>query len=488
MSSTEKSAATGSNGGENSESSRPDTRDSLTFNSSISKELVKSVVPADSEQSMHAGTGDCFLLQDLPSKCTVGLDTIALTVDGKTFKGFRDIPPGPHFLWISESGAISRCGYWFVTEDHGKVRVKQWDRRNETLSDASMSIVSERTTGIEQIRPHLVPHSYKGDSKRVPERSPSPDPDFTSDSQGIWHTLTSAITPSFLARVTGRDNVSEWLIDTTDGAKDSLSSHESNQRTGRYLDFLFHHDLIHNHSLLDMAPGAVEGSDTTSLILSLLNLDPNTGSQKPPAQPSTITADTLLAEFQFTFLTGLHLGNHTCIEQWWDLLLKIILPAQRLISLRPKMVASVLTVFYTQMVYNDKYIDHAVDPATSTDAAHSGSKAQCPSASMLDTIPRDKARLKRALTTYRAHIQRVGGEGDAAEHGKVVEVFRDLEGWFLSYGWDLSGDQPTDKHASLEDSRKWPRTLTALTKPEEEKPNAYFGPSTGIPFYPLITG
>jgi A1 cistron-splicing factor AAR2 len=231
------------------------------------------------------------------------------------------------------------------------------------------------------------------------------------------------------------------------------------------MDFLFHQDIIHNQSLLHMAPGAVEGNDTTPLILSLLNLDPEAGTPKPPPAPvDTIlprqtsplsparSADTMLAEFQGTFLTGLHLGNHACIEQWWNLLLKVILPAQRLISLRPDLVASLLTVFYTQMVYNDKYVDHAVvDPSTSAAAAHTGT-AHATSASMLDTIPRNTSRLKRALTVYRDRIEGASRkEGDAPELMRLMEVFRLLEEWFVKHRWDLVDDGPTEEYGSRQE-------------------------------------
>ena len=74
-------------------------------------------------------SGDVFLVLGLPGGFTVGCDTVALTTkaaaSGPEFLGFRDLPPGPHFIWISEPNALTRSGYWFVTKSMGDVRVKQ---------------------------------------------------------------------------------------------------------------------------------------------------------------------------------------------------------------------------------------------------------------------------------------------------------------------------------------------------------------------------
>lgn len=375
-------------------------------------------------------TGDCFLLLDLPAKLTIGLDTLALTAEGKNFLGFRDIPAGPHFLWLSEQGAISRCGYWFVTVQQGQARIKKWDRYNEILGDAADD--QEQRASIEQIYPKLMPHNYKGEEKdtqtapRVAKQIFPPDPDFAKDSLTIWTKLTSAITPNFLNRVTGETNTQEWLLDTTDGATGAHPLLQSNQSSpaNSQLHFLFQQDII---DLQLLSRRDATQSDTTSRILAVLN-------------NHTATEADILAEFQFTFLTGLYLSNYPCLEQWWHLLLKIILQAHGLVFQRPELVRDLLQAFHAQLVYNERYVDFAGDEKEAETCA-----------SVLDTIPRNKARLRRALAVYKRRL-----EGDLAgnkggelteQQREIGKAFGQLEGWFWRYGWDL-------KEEDVEESRR----------------------------------
>lgn len=418
--------------------------------------------------------GDCFIIIALPDKFTVGLDTIALTTsNGKDFRGFRDIPPGPHFLWMSEPGAISRCGYWFVTGQHGEVRVKQWDRYNEVLGDAASQFeVREQKRSIEETYPTLVPHNFQGDvastitappppPKDQPRRGsvPDPDPEFTQDNVLIWRGLTSAISPAFLSRVTGKKTVSEWLVDTTDSAKGDIRFQASTKLmksiVGSQLDFLFQQDII-DLQLLNIVGGGHSSDDTTPRILTLLHNSNRSSASSEFSNPSApiVSESDILAELQFTFVTGLHLGNYTCIEQWWHLLLKIILRAHQLVLSRPTLVRFLLQTFHAQMVYNDRYIDQAAaaeHPGRATDPYRTEASApkdgELSTQSILETIPRNKAKLREALTVYKRRLnQALLGERNniSPEQGAVGHAFADLEAWFWRYGWDLRSDYNDD--------------------------------------------
>ncbi|KAB5557870.1 AAR2 protein-domain-containing protein [Coniochaeta sp. 2T2.1] len=419
-------------------------------------------------------TGDCFIIIGLPDKFTVGLDTIALTTsNGKDFRGFRHIPPGPHFLWMSEPGAISRCGYWFVTGQRGEVRVKQWDHYSEVLGDAASHFDElEQRKNIEETYP-LMPHNFQGDVASTitppppppkddqPRRGsiPDPDPDFTADNLSIWHQLTSAINPAFLSRVTGKKTVSEWLVDTTDGARGDIP-HDPTKLiksiVGSQLDFLFQQDII-DLQLLNITAGDHSADDTTPRILALLNNSSkrsSTSSQSPT--PPTTETD-ILAELQFTFLTGLHLGNYTCIEQWWHLLLKILLRAHALVLSHPSLTRSVLQTLHAQMVYNDRYIDHAAraeSPSRSTDPYYTSSRVPKDDVnSILETIPHNKAKLREALTVYKRRLNQAllqEGRGISPDQGAVGRAFADLEAWFWRFGWDLRSDYREDDTAPAE--------------------------------------
>lgn len=443
--------------------------------------------------------GDCFVIIDLPDEFTIGLDTIALTTrDGMKFKGFRDIPPGPHFLWLSESGAISRCGYWFVTGEQGQVRVKQWDKYNEVLGEAaSMFEVREHKKKIEETYPRLMPHNFQGDAastiappppppKDRPRRGSVLDLDFTGDNIAIWHQLTSGTTPSFLDRVTGKKRVTEWLVDTTDGAKGEFRSKEATRLlkaiSGSQLDFLFQQDIIDLH-LLNIAAGDQAGNDTTSRIVALLNKNStnlNLASSLSSLPPTpTVTETDIIADLQFTFLTGLHLGSYTCIEQWWHLLLKIILRAHHLVLSRPHLTSCILLTFHCQMVYNDRYIDHAAvaeHPDHSTDpyqtAAGAGRDGEVSTNSILETIPRNKAKLREALTVYKRRLnQALLGERNkiSPEQAAVGQAFAGLEAWFWRYGWDLRSDYEDQREAGADAAAASGRMVLSDSDSEDER-------------------
>lgn len=411
--------------------------------------------------------GDCFVILGLPDKFTVGLDTIALTTsNGRDFRGFRDIPPGPHFLWMSEPGAISRCGYWFVTGPRGDVRVKQWDRYNEVLGDASSQFeVREQKRSIEETYPSLMPHNFQGNAasnvaapsllppKDQPRRGsiPDPDPEFTAGNIAIWQQLTSAVNPAFLARVTGKKSVSEWLVDTTDGAKGDMRFQEPSRLiksiVGSQFDFLFQQDIIDIQLLNITAGDHQSNSDTTPRILALLRHSDSSSasSASSDASPSgpVITESDILAELQFTFLTGLHLGNYTCIEQWWHLLLKIILRAHALVLCRPTLVRFLLQTLHAQMVYNDRYIDHAAAAEHERPGGPDTEDPELSTHSILETVPRNKARLREALTVYKRRLNQalLAERNDLSpEQVAAGRAFADLEAWFWRYGWDLRSD------------------------------------------------
>jgi A1 cistron-splicing factor AAR2 len=336
---------------------------------------------------------------------------------------------------------------------------------------ASQFEVRENEKNIEQTYPILIPHNFQGDAastiappapppKDQPRRGSVPDPDFAADSILIWRHLTSAINPSFLSRVTGKKTVTEWLVDTTDGAKGDIHFPGANKLlksiVGSQLDFLFQQDII-DLQTLNIAAGDQSGTDTTSRIIAALNSSKHDSSPNPgsstSSSPSTpaVTESDILAELQFAFLTGLHLGNYTCIEQWWHLLLKIILRAHQLVLSRPELTRSLLQTFHAQMIYNDRYIDHAAaanNPSNDTNpyrtaASAAGKDGSGSTNSVLETIPRNKAKLREALTIYKRRLNAsLLGERNniSPEQGAVGHAFADLEAWFWRYGWDLRSD------------------------------------------------
>jgi A1 cistron-splicing factor AAR2 len=138
----------------------------------------------------------------------------------------------------------------------------------------------------------------------------------------------------------------------------------------------------------------------------------------------------------------MHLGNYTCIEQWWFLVLKVLLCAHQLAVARPGLCRNLLLTFYAQMVYNDRFIVTQDLEALGSSKHYPGSAASDNNGSsgILDSMPLHKAKLRKALTVYKRRLdQALLGLGDriTQEQRSVGHAFGDLNAWFWRYGWDL---------------------------------------------------
>lgn len=396
-------------------------------------------------------SGDIFLLLDLPPNSTVGCDAKAIGTGTSQFQGFRDIPPGPHFIWMSEPNAMSRCGYWLLaTSQRRQVRVKQWDKFNEVLiTPASDFEARDVRDNVGKLYPQLVPHGTDGSlrKKGVPggrggaaEEAEEDD----DDAAQLWQQLTASISEKLLARVTGKKttDAGEWLVDTSDSAAgDEGFPHAKTTQTYQTLvgagalHFLFPEGDVDLHTATGLDNDTTI-PDTSMDILRLVDT-PGTG----------VTDADLIGEMQFTFLTGLHLSNLACIEQWWHLVLKLVLRAHQLVVLRPGLSLAFLTTLHSQMLYNEKYISPPGGNSSSQEAGprqyeYGGGNGGA--TSLLDVIPGNKRKLREALTLFKRRMNQLllnlpGGQA-TPEQGQVGSAFVELEEWFWKLGWDLRTD------------------------------------------------
>lgn len=499
----------------------------------------------------NSNSGDVFLLLDLPPNSTVGCDTKAIGTgsakpaaadegsgSNSGFQGIHDIPPGTHFIWVSEPNAMSRCGYWFVTHpkenNQQVVRVKQWDKFNEVLVDpASQFEVRDLRENVASLLPQLIPYGFGGPAAAptaatITATRPIPtNGGVSSGAAGgggggakklseaeLWQQLTCCITEKVLSRVTGKTSpVSEWLIDTSDtaagenggvvGPMATASYHPNTRDTKRTtahnahhkavyqtlvgstgeLNFLFpegdidlheHYAGSNNHE--QGGGGGVISTPDTSL--DILRLVDNSG--------TGVTGKDLVGELQLTFLTGLHLSNLSCVDQWWHLVLKVFLRAHELLVRRPSLSLSFLQTLHAQIVYNEEYIvggttttPSSSSPATQNNhhqeeeeekvgivdvrheyggipggATTTGADSNAGMTSLLDIVPGNKKKLRAALTLYKRRMNEMlldFAPGDAQrgsvtpEQTAVGRVFAEMEAWFWRLGWDLRTDYVNSK-------------------------------------------
>lgn len=394
---------------------------------------------------------DVFLLLSLPKDFIVGHDDMAITTN-ESLLGLRDIPTGTHFLWVQQPGATSRNGYWYVTrEQNGRVHVKQWDQYNEVLSSLPHQAEERRQVeNLKSIYPKLKPYNMRGGaSKRSSAKTSQPmpfsiggrgEPSFITDPAKMWQQLTHAISEPFLARITGKKAVDAWLVDSADGAVGEAYRAQYKSVQSSEFNFLFAQDFK-DLELLDSDPARKDVvEDTTDRVLALLR---STDFDFDPYE--------IVAELQFTFLTGTHVGNHACTEQWWDLVLKIIMRAYRLVLSYPVLTVELIRTLHAQVVYTEEYIE-----STSEEEQEKGRSEHTigpsPDRPIYLFNLQNRRRLRTALATYARKLEEVlNGLGDAVtmEQSTARAIFGELEAWLFTRGWDLGS-----KNAKAEETKR----------------------------------
>ncbi|KAI1742519.1 A1 cistron-splicing factor [Xylaria scruposa] len=407
-------------------------------------------------KSPSLGGGDVFILEDLPANFTVGCDTTSFN-SAKPFPGFRDFPPGAHLIWVAPSESTSsRSGCWIYTPDNdearlGRVYVKQWNQFDEVLSDPTNSVEGQiQNESLELNYAHLSPYNLRAASTESSHKLALPQgdelpPDLLGD-QNIWYQLTFAIQPNLLNRITGQTQ-DIWVVSTTDGVTGDNASAKETQlyATGTSrLRFTFPMDARLINPDATGAERTRQALDPTGWVIQKLE-DPN-GDDRP---------EDLAGDFQFAFLAGMHLGNFSCIEQWFYLATELIFRSYSLTVDRPQQARSLIQTFHAQLLYNDRYLQGDI----------------------LDLMPEHARKLQLALTTYKTRLDeklRELGDLSTPDQLAVSIAFSSLESWLLRLGWDLRGDYVRLGNVMLEDGEMVEAELSDF---EDEDERGEFAPT-----------
>ncbi|KAK8076448.1 Protein AAR2-like [Apiospora phragmitis] len=405
-------------------------------------------VPNRSPEPLHVSapvlellrSGDVLILDDLPTGFTVGCDTISFAAT-EHFLGFRDIPGGAHLVWIAPSETTSsRSAYWIFApeknpESPGRVYVKQWDKFNEVLSDpASHAEERFQKERLEEGLGNLVPYQFRGTNSAVPQPTSSSQagaeaPAFV-DNTTIWYQLTFAITPSLLNRLTGGTKQT-WPVNTSDRVAGGTSTVEEARlyaNSTSQLTFTFGMDDLLFDAKAKGAERTQQALDPTSWIIAQL--------RKSSSDLGSL--HDLVGELQFAFLTGMHLGNYACLEQWWHYTTRVIFRAYHLAVEEPQLARDLIQTVHAQFVYNDRNLE----------------------GSILDTAPGGSGgggaakKLQKALTVYKSRLnEQLLALGDGCTPGQqaVGAAFASLEGFLWTWDWDLRGEYLRSGTIMLED-------------------------------------
>lgn len=388
-----------------------------------------------------------LILDDLPTGFTVGCDTISFAAT-EHFLGFRDIPAGAHLVWIAPSETTSsRSAYWIFTPEKdprspGRVYVKQWDKFNEVLNDPA-SHAEERFQKelLEEGFGNLVPYQFKGTNSVVPRSAPSNQADSDApafvDNTTIWYQLTFAITPSLLNRLTG-ERKETWPVSTSDRVTGGTSTVEEARlyaNSTSQLTFTFGMEDLLFDTKAEGAERTQQALDPTSWILSELR---KSTSETDGEGSNSRGLNDMVGELQFAFLTGMHLGNYACLEQWWHYTTRVIFRAYRLAVEEPLLARDLIQTVHAQLVYNDRNLEGSIlDTAPGGSGGGGGGK-----------------KLQKALTVYKSRLNEqllALGDGCTSAQQAVGAAFASLEGFLWTWDWDLRGEYLRSGTVMLED-------------------------------------
>ncbi|KAI5864597.1 A1 cistron-splicing factor [Durotheca rogersii] len=363
--------------------------------------------------------GDVLILNGLPANFTIGCDSVSFSAQ-KPFPGFREIPPGAHLIWVSPSELTSsRSGYWIFTPERKdgeelQVYVKQWDKANEILtvpSEAEQQLQKQR---LGQIYNSLVPYRFfissSGASPIPSNPAPAGRPPPPLDNATLWSQLTSAIDAGLLARVAGATAGRDLPVSTMDRVEGrAASAEEAALYAGSgasELRFSF-------PSGSPLVSAAATGEARTRQALDATGFVLETLARRDDDDDDDGAG--LEGELALAFLTGAHLGNHACLDQWWFAATRVALRSYGLAAARPALAARLLRALRAQLAYCERRLAGGLD-------------------ALLDAMPAGApTALRRALAAYGARL--------AEEEGAAAEpraAFAELAAWARgARGWDL---------------------------------------------------
>lgn len=180
-----------------------------------------------------------------------------------------------------------------------------------------------------------------------------------------------------------------------------------------------------------------DAMDATSFILSLV-------------EPTTkVTERDLVGELQLAFITGVHLGNDACMQQWWHMVLHLVLKAYRLVEVRPSLAEPFLRSVAWQLYYGTHHLE----------------------TSLLEQSGTHSRDLRLGLIRYKQRLEELMSVSKNPAVLSVATDFARIESIVAAppLDWDLRSDHYLRKgRVTMEDGEEVDIEITEL-EPEDER-------------------
>lgn len=249
----------------------------------------------------------------------------------------------------------------------------------------------------------------------------------------IWSQLCGYITPEVLSKVTSRQG-DKWYIDTVDRVKgegviaaevelDRRVSHSLSQF--RELEFIFSQHAKTYTMSNDGRDRTLEATDATPYINTLMS-----------GENTAANEGQMIGELQLSFIVGVNLGNDACVQQWWHMVLNIVLKAFLLPSLRPVLATALLKSLAAQLTYSGSWVENS---PLNDDSGRA----------------RD---LRLSLTVYKRRLNELlaslGSEATPTQQLVQAAFAAVEEAASSTLDWDISGDYLRKGRVALEDGEE----------------------------------
>lgn len=367
-----------------------------------------------------------ILLLNLPPSILCGIDLLSFTTSAK-FQGIKDLPPGWHFIFTSETSSLSiRDGFWFYisvqSSPTSSLAVREWDAVKGCLTSPNLREMSDFDRKREEYwEKGLSPYRQSAD-REAPAGGE------------VWQDLTRHITADLLQHLTqnGAFQISSASCARQDQDHIPGVSIEEAGFEERELGTL---GIDLKKTWRDGAVGRerTEGATDRSWALNEVVLRWQ--------DDHSVWGRVVLGQMEACFIMVLTVANYSCLEEW-KRCLGLILTCKSAVTEHPLFFASFLELLKKQMM-----------------------RCEDVDGGLFDMGDGGGSLLKTWLKGFKRTLEQVFSEGDGAGiKNQMEELERTLKDM---YGWELNDDFVRKGMLSLEDGEEVEMDVNGMDEEDE---------------------
>jgi len=383
-----------------------------------------------------------LLLLSHPPAIFCGINLLTFTTNPK-FQGIKNIPPGWHLLYVSETADVSlREGFWFYVpnpssyEGDPPLLVYVWDRERGGLVPCR--------SGSDDYNRY---HSETIAQERLTPYRQSAAPDGEEQREDYWPDLTRQITPALLTRFTGN---SDWKITTASSApqdRDDIPGLSATE--ARFGDEESELGVLGIDLKRTWREGAIGRERTEGRLDTSWTLENVVCQFADEMGEGARWGTVMLGEMEVAFLLVLTVANWSCLEEW-KRCVGIVLGCKTAIITHEPFFTTFLSLLQRQL-----------------------ERCEDVEGGLFDMSDDGAAWLKGLLKTFKRTLGEVFGEGEG-EGGEVKEQMGELEEWARgAYGWEVGGEFVRKGMLELEDGEVVEMEVEEMEGDGEEERGEY---------------